>query len=78
MLKLKALNNVMLNGYSQWVKGLFNVAKNNIIWCDAMCLCDLRLKTTHYSRHTVHYCCSVFLKCIDCYKAHRSEKRGVL
>ncbi len=28
--------------------------------------------------HTVHYCCSAFLKCIDFYKAPRSEKQGVL
>ncbi len=26
----------------------------------------------------MYYCCSVFLKRTDCYKAHRSEKRGVL
>ncbi len=26
------------------LKGSYDVAKNNIIWCNAMCLCGLRLK----------------------------------
>ncbi len=40
-----------------------------------MCLCSLRLKKQHNFPHTVHYCCSAFLKCVDFYKAHYSEKR---
>ncbi len=50
------------------------------IWCNAMCLRGSRFKK-HYFPHTVHYCCSSmlrFLKRADFYKAHRSEKRGVL
>ncbi len=45
------------------------------------CLCGLRFKKTHFP-HTVHIIvaplCSAFLKHVDLYKAHRSEKRGVL
>ncbi len=43
-----------------------------------MCLHGSRLKKKHYFPHTVHYCCSAFLKCADLYKAHHSEKWGVL
>ncbi len=45
-----------------------DVAKKNIIWCiwcNAMCLCGLRFK-------------KYFLKRVDFYKSHHSEKRGVL
>ncbi len=66
------------------LKGSYDVAKNNIIlciWCNAMCLCGLRFK-----KHIIFYIlyiivaplCSAFLKRTDFYKAHRSEKRGVL
>ncbi len=47
------------------LKGSYDVAKKNIIWCiwcNAMCLCGLRLKKTHYFPHTVHYCCSSMLR----------------
>ncbi len=41
-----------------------------------------KVKKTHYFPHTVHIIvaplCSAFLKHVDFYKAHRSEKRGVL
>ncbi len=43
------------------------------------CVVYIRGKRTH--AHTVHYCYSslpTFLKRVDFYKAHRSEKRGVL
>ncbi len=46
------------------LKRSYDVAKKNIIvciWCNAMCLCGLRLKT-HYFPHTVHYCCSSILR----------------
>ncbi len=33
---------------------------------------------TCYFPHTVHYCCSVFLKHVDYYEAHRSEEHAVL
>ncbi len=46
-----------------------------------MCLCGLRLKK-HIIFHILYIIvaplCSAFLKRIDFYKAHRSEKRGVL
>ncbi len=44
-----------------YFKGSYDIAKKNIIlciWCNAMCLCGLRLKKTHYFPHTVHYCFS--------------------
>ncbi len=45
-----------------------------------MCLCGLRFKK-HYFLHTVHYCCSSMPRLSEThnvYKAHHSEKRGVL
>ncbi len=66
------------------LKGSFDVAKKNIIlciWCNAMCLCGLRFKK-HLIFHILYIIvaplCSAFLKLDDFYKAHRSEKRGVL
>ncbi len=65
------------------LKGSYGVAKMNIILCiccNAMCLCDLRLK--HFFFHILYIIvallCSAFLKCDDFYKVHLSEKRGVL
>ncbi len=45
-----------------------------------MCLCGLRFKKHifHILYIIVAPLCSAFLKCINFYKAHRSEKRGVL
>ncbi len=55
--------------------------KNNIIWCNAMCLCGLRF-IKHIIFHILYIIvaplCPAFLKRVDFYKAHRSEKRGVL
>ncbi len=55
--------------------------KNNIIWCNAMCLCSLRF-IKHIIFHILYIIvaplCPAFLKRVDFYKAHRSEKRGVL
>ncbi len=66
------------------LKGSYDVAKKNIIWCiwcNAMCLCSLRLKK-HIIFHILYIIvaplCPAFLKRVDFYKAHRSEKRGVL
>ncbi len=66
------------------LKGSYDVAKKNIglrIWCNAMCLCGLRFKK-HIIFHILFIIvaplCSDFLKRIDFYKAHRSEKRCVL
>ncbi len=43
------------------------------------CVYVVRGSKTHYFPHTVHYCCSSMLRLrADFYKAHRSEKRGVL
>ncbi len=42
------------------------------------CVYLVRGKKNIIFSHTVHYCCSVFLKRADFYKAHRSEKQGVL
>ncbi len=66
------------------LKGSYDVAKkNNIlcIWCNAMCLCGLKLNK-HIIFHILYIIvaplCPAFLKRVDFYKAHRSEKRGVL
>ncbi len=66
------------------LKGSYDVAENNIIlciWCNAMCLCGLRLKK-HIIFHVLYIIvaplCSAFLKRVYFYKAHRSEKRSVL
>ncbi len=63
------------------LKGSYDVAKKNIglcIWCNAMCLCGLRFSIFHILYIIVAPLCSAFLKRVDFYKAHRSEKRGVL
>ncbi len=67
-----------------FLKGSYGVAKKNIIlciWCNSMCLCGLRFKK-HIIFHILYVIvaplCPAFLKRIDFYKAHRSEKRGVL
>ncbi len=39
-------------------------------------LCGLKLKKNIIFH--ILYCCPAFLKCVRFYKAHRSEKRGVL
>ncbi len=77
----------LLHTYIHWdkyLKGSYDIAKNNFfwcIWCNAMCLCGLRFKK-HIIFHILYIIvaplCSAFLKCVDFYKAHRSEKRGVL
>ncbi len=66
------------------LKGSYDVAKNNIIlciWCNAMCLRGSRFKK-HIIFPILYIIvaplCSAFLKRVDFYKAHRSEKRGVL
>ncbi len=63
-----------------FLKGSYDVAKKNIIWCNAMCLRGLRFKK-HIIFHILYIIvaplCSAFLKRIDFYKAHRSEKQGV-
>ncbi len=68
-------------GWTIPLKGSYDVAKKNIILCNAMCLCGLRLQK-HIIFHILYIIaallCSAFLKCVDFYKAHRSEKRGVL
>ncbi len=58
--------------------------KKNIslcIWCNAMFLCGVRLKK-HIIFHILYIIvsplCSAFLKLVDFYKAHCSEKQGVL
>ncbi len=82
--EITLLNNVNLTDcFTSTLKGSYDVAKKNIIlciWCNAMCLCGLRFKKTHCFPNTVHYCCSSMprLSETDFYKAHRSEKRGVL
>ncbi len=65
------------------LKGSYDVAKKNMIlciWCNAMCLCGLRLKNIifHILYIIVAPLCSAFLKHVNFYKAHGSEKRGVL
>ncbi len=61
-----------------------DVAKKNVIlfiWCNAMCLCSLRLKK-HIIFHILYIIvaplCPAFLKRVDFYKAIHSEKQGVL
>ncbi len=53
-----------------FLKVSYDVAKTNII----LCVYAVRGKKKYYFPHTVHYCCLAFLKCVDFYKAHRSEK----
>ncbi len=63
------------------LKGSYDVAKKNIIWCNAMCLRGSRLKKHiifNILYITVALLCLAFLKRTDFYKTHRSEKRGVL
>ncbi len=66
------------------LKGSYDVAKKNIIlciWCNAMCLRGSRFKK-HIIFHILYIIvaplCAAFLKRADFYKAHHSEKRGVL
>ncbi len=66
------------------LKGSFDIAKNNIIlciWCNAICLRGLWFKK-HIIFHILYIIVAplypAFMKCVDFYKAHRSEKRGVL
>ncbi len=66
------------------LKGSYDVAKKNItlcIWCIAMCLCGLRFKK-HIIFHIMYIIvaplCFAFMKRVYFYKAHRSEKRGML
>lgn len=60
------------------------MAKTNIIvciWCNSVYLCGLRFKihiTFHIRCINFAPLCPTFLKRIDLYKAHRSEKQGVL
>ncbi len=67
-----------------YLKGSYDVAKKNIIlciWCNAMCLRGSRFKK-HIIFHILYIIvaplCSAFLKHADFYKAHHSEKWGVL
>uniref|UniRef100_A0A673GDK9 Tyrosine-protein kinase n=1 Tax=Sinocyclocheilus rhinocerous TaxID=307959 RepID=A0A673GDK9_9TELE len=67
-----------------FLKGSYDVAKKNIIlciWCNEMCLCGLRFKK-HIIFHILYIIvsplCPAFLKRVNFYKAHCSEKRGVL
>ncbi len=68
----------------KYLKGSYDVAKKNIslcIWCNAMCLHGSRLKN-HIIVHILYIIVAplwaAFLKRANFYKAHRSEKRGVL
>ncbi len=78
------LQNIFME-HDLYLKRSYDVAKKNIIlciWCNAMCLCGLRLKKTLFST----YCTLLLLLYappfwnteIHFYKAHCSEKRGVL
>ncbi len=66
------------------LKGSCDIAKKNIImciWCNAMCLWGLRLKKNiifHKLYIIIAPLCSAFLKRVAFYKAHCSEKLGVL
>ncbi len=71
---------------AQILKGSYDVARKNIIlciWCNA---CNVfmwfKVKKTHIIFHILYIIvaplCPAFLKHVDFYKAHRSEKRGVL
>ncbi len=51
------------------LKGSYDVAKNNIIWCNTMCLCG-----SWFIKHILHtlyiivaHLCSTFLKRVDFY-----------
>ncbi len=57
------------------LKGSYDVAKNNIIWCtwcNAMRLRGSWLKK-HYFPHTVHYCCSSVLRLSEMHRFLQSS-----
>ncbi len=62
------------------LKRSYDDAKKNTILCNAMCLRVSRFKKRifHILYIIVAPLYSAFLKQADFYKAHRSEKRGVL
>ncbi len=67
-----------------FLKGSYNIySLKRTLFCVfgvMQCVCGLRFKK-HYFPHTVHYCCSSKLRLsetVNFYKAHCSEKRGVL
>ncbi len=70
--------------YTNILKGSYDVAKKNIIlcsWWNTMCLCFLMF-LKHIIFHILYIIvaplCPAFLKHADFYKAHHSEKWGVL
>ncbi len=65
-----------------FLKGHMTLLKRTLLYlCNVMCLCGLRFKK-HIIFHILYIIvaplCSVFMKRVDFYEAHRSEKRGVL
>ncbi len=59
-----------------WLKGSYDIAKKNIIWCNSMCL-RLKKHFIFYIPYIVAPLCPSFLKRAD-FTVHRSEKRGML
>ncbi len=65
------------------LKGSYDAAKNNNC---VMCKSVMCLRGSMFKKHIIFHIlyvivaplCSAFLKRVDFYKAHRSEKRGVL
>ncbi len=54
-----ALYNLQCSFLLVILKGSYDVAKKNIIWCNAMFI-QFKVQKTHFP-HTVHYCCSSML-----------------
>ncbi len=61
------------------LKGSYDIAKNNIIWCNAMFMWFKVKKHIifHILYIIVHPLCPAFLKRVDIYKLHHFKKRGV-
>ncbi len=89
-LLIRKLRDPKIKCYPFSLKGSNGVAKKNIIWCiwcNAMFMwLSLKKHFPHtYSIFHIHIphiivapLCPIFLKRFDFYKAHRSEKQGVL
>ncbi len=60
-----------------FLKGSYEVAKKNVIWCNAMCLLGSKNTIFRILYIIVAPLCPAFLKHADFYNAHRSQNRGV-
>ncbi len=66
-----------LGFHKKYLKRVIRSLYLTCIWCNVMSLCGLRFKK-HIFHIIVTPLCSAFLKRVDLYKAHCSEKQGML